>query len=146
MWPASSANGPVIWRRLVRKHQGHPVDEQRFDDARHESLGQPVEIEIAIEVARKTHKRTPVVIPIAVERAIERILHGVLHRRRQQQRYQRCQKCDDPVVFVVVVQPDALDPLQHRRVDRDDGAERRGVDQRALHDHFDVHQPVPHDG
>ncbi len=45
-----------------------------------------------------------------------------------------------------VAQEHLAGQLQQHRVDRRDRRERRRVDQRALDDHLDVHQPVADDG
>ena len=139
------AHRPEVRRDFVFEHQRHPIDEQRLDDARHEALGQTVEIEVAVQVAREAHQRAAVVVAIAIERAVEHVLHEVLDRRRQQHGDQRRQQREHPLVRCVALGRTRAHGLEQHGVDHDDRRERRGVHQRALDDHFDVHQPVADD-
>ena len=131
---------------FLGQHERHPVDHQRFDHARYEPLRQPVQVEVAVQIAGKADERAPVVVPVAIEGAIEGVLNRLLHGRRQQQRHQRDHDRQHPVVLRGALEEHALDALQQHGVNRDDRAEGGRVDQRALDDHLDVHQPVADDG
>ena len=101
-WPSPKPDARTdaeVRRHFVLEHQRHAIDEQRFDDARDETLGQAMQIEVAVEVARKADQRAAVVVAIAIERAVEHVLHDVLDRRRKQQRHERRQERDHPVVL-----------------------------------------------
>ena len=65
---------PKCGADLVLEHQRHAIDEQRLDDARHQPLGQAVQIEVAVQVAREADQRAAVVVAVAIERAVERVL------------------------------------------------------------------------
>jgi hypothetical protein len=132
--------------RFILQHQRHAIDEQRLHHARHEPLGQPVQIEVAVQVAREADQCPAVVVAIAVEGAIERGLYEFLDGRRKQHRHQRGQERDHPFVRGATLQEHALHRLEQHRVDDHDRGKRRRVHERALDDHLHVHQPVTNDG
>ena len=129
-----------------RQHQGHAVDQQRLGDAPHQALAQPEQVQVAVEVAREADERAAVVVAIAVVHAIEAGLDRVLHRPRQQHQHHRRQKRDDRVGLVRLGREPVAGDAENDRVDRGDGGHRGRVDEAALDDDFDVHQPVADDG
>jgi hypothetical protein len=135
----------IVTRLSRRKHQRHPIDDERFDDPRDQTLAEPDDVEVAVQIARKGDQRAPVVVAVAVERSIESILHGLFDRPREQHDYKCCQRGDDPVVIVDVADEHEPGQLAERRVERDAGGEECGVGEPALDDHLDVTQTVTDD-
>ena len=82
--------------RVLVEEQRHPVHDQRFHDAGHQTLGQTLRIEVGVQIARKAHQGQAVVVPVLVEGPVERGLHEVLHGRRQQQRHQGAEDARSP--------------------------------------------------
>ena len=117
--------------------------DERLADAGDEPLAEPIEIEVAVQVARKPDERAPIVVFVAVERAIERVLNRALHRTEQQHDDDRREHRDDHVVPIGSVEKHDAGQAQQRGVDREDREHDRRVDEAALDDHLDVHQPVP---
>ena len=133
-------------RRQRREHQCHAIDQQRLPNARDQALAQPEQVEVAVEIAGEPDQRAAIVVAVAVVDPVERRLNGVLDRARQQDHHERRQHRDDRVVLVLGRHQQ---PARHLEEDRVDGRDRRDgsrVDQTALDDHLDIHQPVPHDG
>ena len=94
---------------LVGEHQRHPVDDQRFDDARDQPLAESDDVEIAVQIAREADERAAIVVAIAIEHAIQRVLHRLLDRLRKQHHHDRRERGDDPVVRVGVVGEEEAD-------------------------------------
>ena len=73
-----------VARLARREHQRHPIDHERFDDARDQPLAEADDVEVAVQIARERDERAAVVVAVAVERPVERVLHRFLDRARQQ--------------------------------------------------------------
>ena len=127
------------------RHQTEPIDHERVLHAREQALGQAVEVEVGVQLAGEAHQRAPVVVAIAVEHAVDRALHAVLHRLGQQQHHDGGQRGDDPAVVVFGRHEEATSGPHDHHIDGGNRTQRRGVDQQALEDDLDVHQPVAHD-
>ena len=123
---------------IVGEHQRHPLDHQRFDDARNQPLAETHHVQVAVQLAREGHERAAVVVAIAVEHAIERVLHRLLHRLRQQHHHDRRHQRDDPVVIVGIVAYQKGRELEHPGVQGHARGQKGGVRETALDDHFDV--------
>ena len=65
--------------------------------------------------------------------------------RAEQHDDQRGEQRDDRVADRIAAEEDLADQPEDDRVDRGNRRQRRGVDQRALDDDLDVHQPVADD-
>ncbi len=139
------ADRPEVAGTLVGEHQRHAIDDERFDDARDQPLAEPHDVEVAVQIAGEADQRAPVVVAIAIEHAVERILHRLFHRLRQQHDDHRRQQRDDPVVRVGVVGEHEPRNRRSARYSTPLAAEKRGIGEAALDDHFDVAQPVPDD-
>ena len=145
---AAESRGPhrsEVRRHFVFEQERHPIDQQRFHDARHQPLGEPVQVEVAVEIARKPQQRAAVVVSIAIERAVEHVLHERLDRRRQEHGDQRRQKREHPLVGVVPSQEHAPHGLEKHGVNHHHRRQRRGEHQRALDDDLDVEQSIADD-
>ena len=133
--------------REGREHERHPIHDQRFGDAVHQPLAQALEVEIAVQIAGEADQGAPVVVAVAVVDPIEPGLDRVLDRARQQHDDESREQRDDRILLLVgVAQENRAGRAQQDGVDGGDRRQRRGVDQRALDDHLDVHQAVAHDG
>ena len=135
-------------RRVVaerREHQAHAIEHERLDDAADEPLAQTLKIEVAVEIAREADQRLPIVVAVAVVGAIERHLNRVLDDRREQHDDERRQHRDDRVVLAGAAENELAGELEQHGVDRRDRHDRRRIDDRALDDDLDVHQPVADD-
>ncbi len=121
------------------------IDLDGFADARHQALGEPVEHDVGIQVAGEADQRAAVVVPVAVERAIDAPLQAVLDRLGQQNHDDRGEERDDPPLIRLALDERAARGAEDGDEDRDAGGDRRGVDQQALEDDLDVHQPVADD-
>ena len=129
------------------EHQRHAIDQQRLGDAVDEALAETQQIEIAVEVAGEADERPPIVVAVTVVDAVEPGLDGVLDRAGQQHDHQRGEQRNHRIAALIgILEEHRPHHLQQDRVDRGDRHDRGGIDQPALDDHLDVHQPVAHDG
>ena len=103
---------------------------QRLHDAVHQPLAEAEEIEIAVQIARESDERAAVVVAIAVVDAIEPGLNRVLQRPAEQHDHERREQRDDGVADRIPAEEDLADQPEDDGVDRGDGRQRRGVDQR----------------
>ena len=142
---AGGADRLEVGRVLIAEQQDHAVHQERLGDPRDEPLAQAIEIEVAVQIAREADERAAIVVAIAIERPIERRLDGVLHRAREQDDHERREQRDHAVVLLRAVEHGVAREPQQQRVDAEDRAQRRAVDQPALDDHLDIHQPVADD-
>ncbi len=137
---------PVVGAGGCRHEQRDAVHAERVGEPLHQSLGQAVEVEVGVQVARKREQCAAVIVTVAVVRVVERRLDCVLDDRRQQHDEQRGQDGDDRVVLLRPAEEHLARQAQRDRVDGRDGRQHRRVDDGALDDHLDVHQPVADDG
>ena len=128
-----------------REEKGHAIELDGFAHARHHALGQAIEVEVAVQLAREADQRAAIVVAIAIEGTVDRILQAVLHRLGQQHHHHRGEERDDPAMLVFTLDEVAARRAQDQHVDRDDGGDRRGVDQQTLEDDLDVHQAIADD-
>ncbi len=145
---ADRAGRHEVARRLVGdrgQQQTHAIEDQRVDDAIDEALAQPLQVEVGVQLAGKGDQGAPVVVAIAVVGAVEQRLDRVLDERRQQHHDQRGEHRHDRVRLAAGVGEHLAGQLEQHGVDGRDGGDRRGVDDRALDDHLDVHEAIADD-
>ena len=131
---------------LRGQHERHGVDLDRLAHPGHQALGQSVEHDVGVQVAGKADQRAAVVVAIAVERAVDATLQAVLDGLGQQNHDDGGEEGDDPPLIRFALDERTTGGAEDDDEDRDAGRHRRGVDEQALEDDLDVHQPVAHDG
>ena len=147
-WKSVIADRLELPRRVGRRgrqHQRHPIDEERFDDARDETPAQTDDVQVAVQIAGERDERAAVVVAVAIEHAVERVLHRFLHRLRQQHHHHRREQRDDAGVLVGGVAEQKSRRAPHRHVQDDTGRKECRVREAALDDDFHVAQPITDD-